>query len=103
MKKKIAVRYKVKKGRVAENEKLIVTLFKALEAASPPGMRYASFKLEDGVSFMHLVSFETENDDNPLGRLPEFKKFTENIAERCDEPPAASTLEVMGNYRLYPS
>jgi hypothetical protein len=101
--KKIVVRYKVKKDRVAENEQLIEAVFKALDAASPPGIRYASFKLEDGVSFMHLVSFETEGDDNPLGRLPEFKKFTENIAERCDEPPAASTLQVMGNYQTYPS
>jgi hypothetical protein len=100
--KKIVVRYKVKKDRVGENERLIADVFGALAAEAPANFRYASFKLEDGVSFMHLVSFETDNDDNPLGRLPAFKAFTANIAERCDEPPAASTLEVVGQYRLFP-
>jgi hypothetical protein len=35
----------------------------------PSGLRYASFKLADGVSFMHIVSHE-RNGHNPLSELP---------------------------------
>jgi hypothetical protein len=100
--KKIMVRYKVKSDRVQENEKLIADVFMALASEAPAGLRYASFKLEDGVSFVHLVSFETDNDDNPLGRMPAFAAFTAGIRERCDDPPMAGTVSVVGQYRMFP-
>src|SRR6185295_859253 len=35
------IRYKLKPDRVAENERLVAAVFDALEAARPPGLRYA--------------------------------------------------------------
>ena len=55
------VRYKIKADRVAENERYITSVFEQLEREKPPGLRYASFKLEDGVSFMHVALVETED------------------------------------------
>src|SRR3989304_7119287 len=97
--KRIMVRYKVKTDRVKENETYIRNVFKALADESPSGLRYVSFKLEDGVSFVHIVSLESESGDNPLGRLPAFKAFAADIADRCEEPPVVTSLEEVGSYR----
>jgi hypothetical protein len=32
----------------------------------PTGLRYATFKLDDGVSFVHLASNDTEHGPSPL-------------------------------------
>ena len=84
--KRVMVRYKVKADRAAENESYITRVFEQLKGDQPPGLRYASFKLDDGVSFVHLVSLEATNGSNPLSTLSAFKAFTTEIGERCEEP-----------------
>lgn len=99
--KRIMVRYKVKSDRVAENEGLIAKVFEQLQREKPQGLRYASFKSNDGVSFVHIVSLETPDGVNPLGELAAFKAFTAQIKERCDEPPVATELSEVGSYRFF--
>jgi hypothetical protein len=91
------VRYKVKADRVAENERYVSQVFEQLARDRPQGLRYASFKLEDGVSFVHIVSLEKDGVD-PLRALPAFKEFTTGIIERCEEPPVATRLTQVGSY-----
>lgn len=50
----VLVRYKVKSDRAEENTELIKKVFSELQQNSPIELRYASFKLEDGVSFDHI-------------------------------------------------
>src|SRR5688572_18426571 len=100
MAKRIMVRYKVKSGRAAENERYIAAVFEQLGREQPAGLRYASFKLADGVSFVHLVSLEGAEGANPLGQLSAFKAFTAEIKERCEEPPVAVELSEVGSYRF---
>lgn len=95
----IMVRYKVKPDRVAENEAFVSQVFAELGREKPSGFRYASFKLEDGVSFAHVV-FEQSSGFN-LAELPAFKKFVEKIADRCDEPPVATGMTAVGSYRMF--
>lgn len=97
--KRVMVRYRIKPDRVAENEAFVRAVFAELESTSPEGLRYASFKQEDGVSFVHIVSIEA--DGNPLTELPAFKAFTADIRERCDEPPVAVELTEIGSYNLF--
>ena len=97
--KRVMVRYKIKPDRVGENEQLIRAVFAELERTSPEGIRYASFRQEDGVSFVHIVSIEA--DQNPLAELPAFKAFTADIRDRCDEPPVAVELSEIGSYNLF--
>ena len=52
------VSYKLKPDRVAENERLAAAVYDALKQARPAGLRYATFRLEDGVSFIHIVSHD---------------------------------------------
>ena len=96
--RRVMVRYKVKPDRVEENERYIRAVFEELKAGTPDGVRYASFKLADGASFMHIASIE--GDGNPLQELSAFKAFTADIGERCDEPPVVVDLSEIGSYRL---
>ena len=41
----------------------------------PAGIRYATFRLDDGVSFVHVASNETEHGHSPLGEVKAFQEF----------------------------
>jgi len=99
--KRVMVRYKVKADRAAENESYITRVFEQLNRDKPSGLRYASFKLDDGVSFVHIVSLEAADGSNPLGQLSAFKAFTAEIRDRCEEPPVAVDLQEIGAYRFF--
>ena len=94
----VVVRYKVKPERVEENEALVEAVYAELAESDPGGLRYATFKLDDGVTFVHVASVDAET--NPLGKLSAFAKFTSNIGERCDEPPVAQDALLVGSYGL---
>ena len=97
--KNVMVRYTVRPDRVEENERYVSAVFEQLDHERPPGLRYASFKLEDGVSFVHIVSVDTEDAVNPLNAIPAFKAFTATVDERCDERPVVSRLSEVGSYQ----
>jgi hypothetical protein len=99
--KRMMVRYRVRPDQVAANERYVRDVFAQLDERQPRGLRYASFKLDDGVSFVHIVSRETTDGSNPLSELPAFKAFTAAIAERCDEPPVVAQLTEVGAYRIF--
>lgn len=99
--KRILVRYKVKTESAQENIEYIQAVFGALENSKPEGLRYASFQLEDGVSFVHIASIETEDGSNPLPSFDEFKAFVNDIASRCVEPPEPSELTTIGSYCVF--
>lgn len=94
------VTYTVKADRAGENVRLVQDVFAQLAQETPEGLRYTTFKKDDGVSFVHLAIIETEDGKSPVAALTSFKKFTQDIAARCEVPPKAVTLEIIGNYRL---
>lgn len=95
------VRYKVKADRAEENKAYIRAVFEELDANKPEGLRYVSFCLADGVSFVHIAVVETEDGENPLQQSAAFGKFIADIKDRCEEPPAASSADIVGSYRLF--
>ena len=97
--RRVMVRYKVKPDRAEENEELVRAVYEELAQSEPDGIRYATFKLEDGVSFVHLA--ESEEDSNPLPELEAFKRFQAEIKDRCEEPPVATPLTEVGSFRLF--
>jgi hypothetical protein len=99
--KRVLVRYKVKADRAAENEDYIKKVFEELKQTGPEGLRYASFKQDDGLSFVHIASIETEGGSNPLDKSPAFAAFQAEIKDRCDEPPVAVDLNEIGSYRFF--
>ena len=99
--KYVMVRYKVKADRAAENERDIAAVFAQLERERPAGLHYATFKLDDGVSFVHLAATDRADGSNPLTALAAFGEFTAHLRERCEEPPVATVVDRIGGYRLF--
>ena len=97
--RQVIVRYKVKPDRVSENEELVRAVYEELRQAEPAGLHYATFRLEDGVSFVHIASSEGER--TPLAELDAFRRFQADIRERCDEPPVVTQLHEVGSYRVF--
>ena len=93
------VRYKLHPDRAAENEELVKAVYEQLNREHPDGLQYATFKLPDGVSFMHLV-FESDQPGRILGEVAAFKAFSAEVASRCEEPPVATELTVVGSYNM---
>jgi hypothetical protein len=86
---------------VAENEDLVRAVYAELHQKKPTGLHYATFQLDDGVSFVHLAANDTEDGRSPLSELQAFKRFQENIDDRCEERPVVSSLREIGSYRLF--
>jgi hypothetical protein len=101
--RKIIVRYKVKPDRAEENMQLIEKVFAELAETTPEGLRYASFSGEDGISFIHFASIETDDGANPLDESPVFKAFQEGIRDRCEVPPEVVQLNEIGSYQFFDS
>jgi hypothetical protein len=101
--RRLVVQYKVKPEKADENAQYIERVFAELRAQSPAGIRYIAFRASDGVSFMHLVSVETETGENPLDTLAAFQAFQADIGERFAEQPTFTTLEEVGSYRVFGS
>lgn len=99
--KRIIVQYKVKPERAAENQEFVEKVFEELRRNSPAGLRYASFKQPDNCTFMHMLSVETENGDNPLSQSAAFKAFQAGIKDRCEIQPVAIDLEEVGSYHFF--
>ena len=95
--RQVMVRYKVKPDRVDENEQLVRAVYEELAATEPVGLRYATFRLDDGVSFAHIASVEGEH--NPLAEVEAFARFQAGVRDRCEEPPVVTELHEVGSYR----
>jgi hypothetical protein len=97
----VIVRYKLQPDRVAENVALVRAVYDELERTRPAGLRYATFQLDDGVSFVHVAVNETDSARSPLNELAAFEEFTREIADRCEQPPQASAVRQVGAYRCF--
>jgi predicted SnoaL-like aldol condensation-catalyzing enzyme len=97
--KATVVRYQAKAERADENQKLIEAVFADLEENQPDGFTYKVFRLEDGVSFVHVVIEHDVENPSSLQTLPAFQAFVADIADRCDVPPVAMGATIVGGYR----
>jgi len=95
--RRVLIRYRLKPDHVKRNEELVRAVYEELHRAAPSGFRYMTFKLEDGVSFMHIS--ESEGEDSPLAGLASAQEFQREIADRCEEQPVFAGLTEIGSYR----
>ncbi len=71
MSKTVIVTYKTKPGAADENERLVKGVYAQLAAEAPGEFHYATFRLGDGVSFLHLAIVDGEV--SPLSKLSAFQ------------------------------
>jgi hypothetical protein len=97
----VIVRYKVKPDRAAENIELVRAVYDELNRMGPVGLRYATFQLDDGVTFVHIAINETDSARSPLSEVAAFREFQREIADRCEEQPRVSVVSEVGTYRFF--
>jgi hypothetical protein len=97
--KTTVVRYRTKPERADENQQLIEAVFAELEQRQLDGFTYKVFRLDDEVSFIHVVIEHDTDDRDSLQAVPAFQAFVADIAERCDSLPVATGATIVGGYR----
>ena len=88
------VRYTVHPGRAEENAELVRAVYAELAELRPERFRYATYRLEDGDTFVHVA----EGEGVVLTALASFRAFQAGLRERCAVPPAVSPAERVGAY-----
>jgi hypothetical protein len=90
------VRYRVRPGRGDENEARVRAVFEELHRTRPEGVDYATYRLEDGVSFLHVAA---EGSGSVLRDLDAFRAFQAGAPERTQAPPEFASATLIGEYR----
>ena len=91
------VRYTVKPGLEEKNAELVRSVYRELAGSRPPDFQYATYQLEDGRTFVHVATHDSDSDF-PLGELAAFREFREGLDERCEQGPVVSSAEKLGSY-----
>jgi hypothetical protein len=97
------IRYRTKPESADENQRLVEDVYAELAARDPGGMRYATLRLVDGVTFIHIFMTDSDDTPNTMGDIAAFVEFQRELAQRCVEQPAAQAATVVGSYRLLSS
>lgn len=98
MPKTVMVRYRTTPEAADENQRLVEAVYRELNADDPGGFRYATFRLADGVTFVHVAAYDGE--DNPLQRSAAFKEFQQDFAARAAEGPEFTDVTLVGEYGM---
>ena len=97
----LVIRYQTKPEATQPNTELIQNVFRDLTAAAPKGVGYCVLRTEDG-TFFHIVSYENEEAQGAIPRLPAFAAFQEGGADRRIAPPEFADVTIVGNYQTLP-
>jgi len=86
------IRYQTKPESAEENQRLIENVFAELATAAPTGLRYSSFRLADGVTFVHVV------DGEGLPELATFEEFQRELGYRLAANVTREEATLIGSY-----
>jgi hypothetical protein len=95
------IHYQAKPEAADANAELSADVFRELHATAPKNVAYAVLRADD--AFYHIVTYETEADNEQLTGLPAFARFAENGAARRLTPPTVTDVTVIGNYHILPT
>ena len=94
--KAVKVTYTVKPEYVDQNKANIRRVMEASRTNPILGMRYASFTLDDGQTFVHINMAEDEETLSKLGELKEFEDFRMAlVASEPISPPDSENLNLV--------
>jgi hypothetical protein len=96
MSRDLIIRYRTRPEQADENSRLVTAVYASLAETKPTGFAYATYRLADDVTFVHVAHFD--GDENPLATLPAFADFQRDLAGRCAEAPAPTEATVVGSY-----
>ena len=71
----VRVQYTTTPEYATKNKENITMVMNDLRAINHPGLKYGSYLLEDGKTFMHFTQFENDEAHKVLIELESFKQF----------------------------
>ena len=83
----VKVQYTVRADYVETNKKNIARVMGALREIGSPDIRYSSFLLEDGKTFVHFVMRANDEAGSALANLDAFKEFQQQLGACQPESP----------------
>lgn len=89
------IRCKVRPDNAEASLESFREIFEELRSVQPKGLRYATFQLEDEVTF---VSFAEMEGPEVLQQLDAFQRLRSTPRELFDEPPVLTMLREVGSY-----
>lgn len=92
--RRVLVRCTVKPGLAAVNERLVQAVHDEPHDAEPDDLRYATFRLDDGLTFVHVAFGGSIGGRNPLLEIRAFQRDREGTTDRCDTAPQAAELKL---------
>jgi len=91
------IQYTVKPELVDEQEAAINTFVEAIKGVGDADASYTSLKADDGVSFVHIARFGTEEALKRFQSQPHFEAFSSSLRPRCTEGPKATKLSLVAS------
>jgi hypothetical protein len=98
---KSLIRYKTRPESADANQRLVEKVYEELNGRDPGGVHYATFRLADGVTFLHLFITDSDDAAKTLGSIAAFAEFQRDLSQRCAEAPVAQEVTVVGSYRVF--
>jgi hypothetical protein len=95
------IRYRTKPDQADANAKLVEAVYAELHRTRPDGASYATFRLNDQLTFIHIV--QVRQDPSPLLAVTAFAEFQAGIPDRIDQAPIQENLTELGSYRFFAS
>lgn len=97
---RVLIHYRVKRDQLEPNKAMLRAVYEDLEAQRPEGLRYATFQLDDGVTFLAYVETDEDTTTAAHHRLKSFHQYRSALEELCDQPPSVTMLSEVGSYRF---
>jgi hypothetical protein len=91
------VRFTADPTDVPDIETAIETMIAAIQRERPPGARFTSWKLADGVTFLNVLEL-ADGVENPMPGIPECRAYQQKLAHWVAEPPRPQLVTVVGAY-----
>jgi hypothetical protein len=98
----VRVQYTIRAEYVAQNSKNINAIVTELKALNHPGIKYSTYLLPDGKTFMHFDQFEDEAAHELLQGLESFKIFAAELdANGFEHEPRLELLSLVGSTETF--
>lgn len=96
MREAFVARYRTTADAAKENERLVQAVYAELAQRRPEGLQYATFRLDDGVTFVHVAV----GGEEVLPELPAFQEFQRDLGARLAGGPVdGSSGTLVGRYQ----
>ena len=93
------IEYKAKGDNVDQVLSAAKEFVAGIAADNDTEVRYRSFRRNDGLSFVHIGEFASEEALKRFQGTNHFKKFSGMLPDLCEVKPAAQQLELVADSR----